>query len=119
MQKISFSQAQAEPIRQFDSRQAASLPLGSGQGVSHVYTVFFAEAGEIGLHPAGFDQLFLVIQGQGWACGADGLRLSLAAGEGVLIQRGEMHAKGGEAMTALMLQIEQFELRPERLVPSD
>jgi len=110
MRPVDFSRDRAEPITEFGSAAATSVPLGSGEGEAHVYCVHFEPGGVIGPHPAGFGQLFLAIAGEGWAAGADGVRVSLAAGRGVYIERGERHSKGSDSgMTAIMVQVERLE----------
>ena len=43
-------------------------------------------------HPAGFAQLWLVVDGEGWVAGADGVRHRVGAGTGALIARGAVTA---------------------------
>jgi quercetin dioxygenase-like cupin family protein len=107
---VSFSAEQAEPIEHFESVGAASVRLGDGHGDAHVYCVRFEPGGKIGQHPARFGQLFLVVEGSGWASGQDGVRVELAAGQGAYFGRGELHAKGSDVgMTAIMIQVRELE----------
>ncbi len=109
MKVIEFTRSQAQPIELFNSVSAASLPLGHGHGGAHVHCVFFDAGGKIGEHPTGFAQLFLVIEGSGWATGTDGRRIELRAGQGVYFERGENHSKGSETgMTAIMIQVSEL-----------
>lgn len=109
LQVFRFGAEQAALIPLFGSVGAASVPLAHGMGENHAYALHFAPGGVIGPHPAGFDQLFLVVQGAGWVAGADGVRQALATLEGAFVPAGEMHAKGSEAgMTAVMLQSSKF-----------
>jgi quercetin dioxygenase-like cupin family protein len=106
--------ALTEPIgdRPYEVTEARSLELADGSGEAHAYVVRFEPGGIIGPHHAGFGQLFVAIEGEGWAAGEDGERLQLTAGEAAFIGRGEVHAKGSETgMTALMIQVRDFELR--------
>jgi len=106
MQLLSFGAEQATPIREYLSQNASAVFLVSGQGEAHVYCVHLGAGGEIGVHEAGFAQLFLVVEGSGWVSGSDGRRQLLAQGHGALIARGEVHAKGSAlGMTAIMLQL--------------
>lgn len=90
------------------------MPLAHGQGQTHAYAIHFAAAGVIGPHPAGFDQLFLVVQGSGWVAGEDGIKLPLRAMEGAFVPRGETHSKGSQdGMLAIMMQASDYELPPE------
>jgi quercetin dioxygenase-like cupin family protein len=109
MHVIDFGPERAAPVREYASRGASAQPLGHGGGEAHVYAVHIAAGGEIGLHPAGFGQLFLIVSGAGWVAGADGARRSLGAGQGAIIARGELHAKGSETgLTAVMIQLAEL-----------
>ncbi len=110
MRKIDFSPAHAKPIRLFDSVSVSEVGIGRGDGETHVYCLHFEPHGKIGEHQAGFDQLFLVVQGRGWASGADGRRVELSAGQGVYFERGELHSKGSDiGMMAIMVQATSIE----------
>jgi quercetin dioxygenase-like cupin family protein len=110
MRVIEFSRERALPIEQFDSRAASAVHLGDGAGEAHVYCLHFEAGGGVGEHVAGFDQLFLVVSGEGWAAGADGRRVKLSAGEGAFFERGETHSKGSDAgMVAVMVQASKLE----------
>jgi quercetin dioxygenase-like cupin family protein len=104
-----FAADATEAIRSYSSVSASALALGHGEGASHVYAVHIEPGGEIGPHPAGFDQFFLVVQGSGWIAGADGIRHLLPALHGAFVPKGETHAKGSEAgMVAIMVQATSF-----------
>jgi len=97
----------ANPVHQFESRGTASLLLGQGNGETRTWIVHLAAGGEIGRHEAGFDQLFIVAQGEGWAAGGDGRRVPIRVGEAARFAKGEMHGKGSETgMIAVMVQLE-------------
>ena len=111
MRIVEFGARAAAPIAGYGSVHATSVPLADGSGESHVYFVRLAAGGSIGRHRAGFGQLFLAVEGAGWVEGGDGRRVALAAGQGAVFDRGEMHAKGSETgLAAVMVQLE--ELRP-------
>jgi quercetin dioxygenase-like cupin family protein len=122
MRIVEFSVEAAEPIRLFESVSASSVALGRGHGEIHVYAIHFDADGEIGAHPTGFCQLFLVVDGSGWAEGEDGRRVALRAGQGAFFERGEMHSKGSETgMTAIMVQATHLAPGAERRasIPDD
>lgn len=105
MRIVRFTRDIAQPITLFDSAGAFSVALGDGRGETHVYCVQIDAGGSIGEHPAGLGQLFLVVEGSGWAAGADGVRVALHAGQGVYFERGERHSKGSDqGLTAIMVQ---------------
>jgi quercetin dioxygenase-like cupin family protein len=98
-----------EPITQYQSHGAFALPLAGGRGEGHVYSIRFAPGGAIGPHEATFGQLFLVVSGSGWVSGGDGVARPLGAGQGAMIDRGEVHAKGSDTgMTAIMVQLTEL-----------
>ncbi|MGI9430865.1 MAG: cupin domain-containing protein [Myxococcota bacterium] len=110
MRVLETGRPAAEPIERFSSHGAWSQRLGSGAGDAHVYVVHFDAGGEIGPHEAGFDQLFVVVEGSGWGAGADGVHTPLARGQAALYRRGEMHSKGSESgMKAIMIQIREMQ----------
>jgi quercetin dioxygenase-like cupin family protein len=112
MRVVQFTREVAQPITLFDSAGAYSVALGDGQGEAHVYCVQIDAGGSIGEHPASFGQLFLVVEGSGWAAGADGVRRALHAGEGAFFERGERHSKGSDqGLTAIMVQVAELALR--------
>jgi quercetin dioxygenase-like cupin family protein len=102
---VRFTPDVAEPILRFGASGASSVHLGSGSGSSHAYVLHFDPDGEIGVHEAGFDQLFLVVSGAAWLT-VDGDTVELAAGEAGVVPRGSMHAKGSTSgATAVMFQM--------------
>lgn len=108
-----FEATLAKPIHKYASAGAASCELAHGDGECHAYAVHFEPGGNIGPHPAGFDQLFLVISGSGWVAGGDGVRHPVGAQSGAFIPRGETHSKGSETgMVAVMIQASRFAGEP-------
>ena len=111
MMILSFTEQQAEPIELFESVRASSAHLGDGEGEAHIYCVRFGPGVMLGEHPAGFGQLFLVVEGSGWVSGQDGERVELHTGQGAYFAKDETHAKGSDVgMTAIMIQV--MELQP-------
>lgn len=111
MRVLQFSRDHAHPITEFNSNAASSVHLADGRGEAHVYCLHFGPGGQIGPHPAGFGQLFLVVDGSGWVAGADGRRVPVATGEGVYFAPGEVHSKGSEeGMAAIMVQVQTLAL---------
>lgn len=108
---ISLAAEAAARIDRFESHGAAAVDLAHGSGESHAYALHIEPGGLIGPHPAGFDQLFLVVRGSGWVAGADGVRHAVSAERGAFIPTGEVHSKGSEGgMLAIMVQAGRFEL---------
>jgi quercetin dioxygenase-like cupin family protein len=113
MRLIDFSAVHAEPITLFESVAASSRLLAEGRGEAHIHCLRFEPGGKIGEHPTGFGQLFLGVEGSGWAAGADERRIELHAGQGVFFERGERHSKGSDrGMTVLMIQVTDLQVPP-------
>ena len=109
MKTIRFGPDEAQPVQGYASRNAGAVELGSGRGASHFYCLHFGETGEIGPHTAGFDQLFLVVQGEGWVADEHDKRIRLVAGQGVHVAKGEVHSKGSDSkMMAIMIQVDEL-----------
>jgi quercetin dioxygenase-like cupin family protein len=105
MRIVDFSKDRSVLITEFQSSGAYSVPIASGSGDMHVYQIYFEPGGRIGPHPAGFDQLFLVVSGSGWIAAENGHQIALASGQGAYIQKGEIHSKGSvQGMVASMIQ---------------
>lgn len=110
MHLLKFNSDIAKPITSFNSHGSSSVPLGSGVGSNHVYALYFEADSEIGPHPTGFSQLFLVVSGSGWVASDDGHRVSLESGEGAYFDKGELHSKGSETgMQVIMIQSDQMD----------
>ena len=92
--------------RRASRRAASAARLADGYGEAHAYALRFDPGGAIGRHEAGYGQLFIVLVGQGWVAGDDGVRTDVSAGDMVLFARGEQHSKGSESgMTAVIVQV--------------
>jgi quercetin dioxygenase-like cupin family protein len=114
VKQVDLRRTATGPIVGYDSVRASSALLADGSGEARFWCVRIEPGGEIGRHEAGFGQLFLVVEGSGWAEGGDGKRVAIAAGQGVWIARGEHHAKGSETgLRALIVQVRDIEPRSE------
>jgi len=95
-------------IREFDSADASVVGVTTS---GHVVVISIEPGGLVGRHPAGAEQLFLVVSGSGWVTGPDGRRVALGAGEAAVWSAGEEHESGSaEGMTALVVEAEQLDI---------
>jgi len=66
--------------------------------------------GVVGYHQATVEQLYIVVQGEGWVTGTDRERISIKSGEGVIWDKGEWHESGSESgMLALVVESETID----------
>lgn len=102
---ISCSREAAEPVTRYGAKGTRSVHVGSGSGECHAYVLHFDPGGQIGMHEAGFDQLFLVVSGEAWLT-VDGDTAELEQGEAGVVPRGSMHSKGSAGgATVVMIQM--------------
>ena len=106
VQVLSEHASRLEDVLTYEAHDTSAVRLADGYGEAHAYLLQFKAGGAIGRHEAGYGQLFIVLTGQGWVSGHDGLRAEVAIGDVVLFDRGEQHAKGSDTgMTAVMVQV--------------
>ncbi|NRA76483.1 MAG: hypothetical protein HRU16_11125 [Planctomycetes bacterium] len=111
MRIIDLDELAATPIVEYQSTAAASVSIAQGRGDGHIHWLRFEPGGVIGSHPAGPAQLFIPIEGSGWAAGSDAVRRSIARGQAAFIASGEIHSKGSEVgMNALIIQLSTLDL---------
>lgn len=69
------------------------------------------EGGLIGGHEAGVPQMFIVVSGEGWVIGKDGIRHSIQEEQLAIWEEGDCHETSTDSgMTAIV--IETDELKP-------
>jgi quercetin dioxygenase-like cupin family protein len=62
-------------------------------------------------HPAASDQLFVVVQGEGWASGDDAGEQPISAGTAVFWPAGEEHETRTDiGLTAIVVEAEQLDV---------
>lgn len=78
----------------------------------HVACLKLAAGGHLGLHPAVSEQVFLVLEGEGWVEGANGQREKIRAGEAAYWRNGENHQSGSDqGLTALLIEGQNLAMR--------
>ena len=109
VQILSERESRLENIATYESHGTSAVRLADGHGEAHAYQLLFEAGGAIGRHEAGYGQLLIVVTGRGWVSGNDGARVEVGAGDVILFDRGELHAKGSDTgMTAVMVQVREW-----------
>lgn len=99
-------------IERFNSRDARALGVARVNGRGGVGIIRLGADGVLGRHPAVVDQLFCVIDGEGWVAGGDGTRLPIRAGQAAYWATGEEHESGSPSgMTALVVEAQQCSVK--------
>jgi quercetin dioxygenase-like cupin family protein len=103
-------------IERFGSRKVGVSRIVRSEGLFQAGCMHFDPGGVIGFHPAGVNQLFLVVSGSGWVRDETSGRVPIRAGEAVFWEAGEGHESGTETgMTAIV--IEGPGLNPDEWMP--
>ena len=112
MNVLSFDAEGGFTISGFGSHGARGVPLTMPDGDAHVVCIRLARGGVLGRHPAAVEQLFVVVEGEGWVSGPDGQRVPVAAGTAVHWSAGEEHESGSdEGLTAIVVESERLSPR--------
>ena len=94
MRLFRFDRAE-RPVDRYGSVGAVATRIAASDGGPVSLTWLTVQpGGTIGAHPATATQLFLVVSGEGWVSGADGVRVAISPGWGVRWEAGEQHASG-------------------------
>ena len=111
LKTLDFDAGRALPIAGFGSHDVTAVPLTLSDGEAHVVCIRLGAGGVLGRHPAPADQLFVVVEGEGWASGEEGERVPVAPGTALHWHAGEEHESGSErGLKAIVVE-------SERLVP--
>jgi len=110
VQRYRFDHATGQPVNAYGSRGLVARAVQHTPARLVVTSLWLEPAGEIGLHDAPMDQLFLVVEGGGWSLDADGRRTAVTAGEALFWHAGERHGIASDrGLAALVLEGEGLE----------
>lgn len=111
MQLVRFDSLPAHPITQFDSVSLSQSRLARLSSNAQVSLMTLGQGGQIGFHQASVPQLFVIIQGAGWACDASRVQVPILQGQAAFWHAGEWHAAGTDTgLTALVIESVSLEL---------
>ncbi|HKI56393.1 MAG TPA: hypothetical protein VKB31_04515 [Trueperaceae bacterium] len=105
MRRYRFDRATGHPVDAYGSRGVIARAVQHSPARLVVTSLWLEPRGEIGPHDAPVDQLFLVVEGMGWAVDAEGRRAPVAAGEALFWRAGETHGVGSDrGLAAVVLE---------------
>ena len=90
--------------QRFDSA-GLTVSLLARAGETHLVTMRLEPGGVVGRHPAGCEQLLLLLDGDAVVCGADGACATLTPGQAAVWAAGEVHeTRSRSGMLALVVE---------------
>ncbi|MEK4742162.1 MULTISPECIES: cupin [unclassified Bacillus (in: firmicutes)] len=109
MKIFDFSEKVGEHISAFQSNFIMSKIL-KHQGNIHIGSMHLQENGIIGYQEAVVSQLLLIVDGEGYVCGADKEKVKVEAGQAVFWEKGELHETSTEkGLMAIVIESEGLE----------
>lgn len=110
MKRIDLSPETARRVTEYDSHGTRWHLLPSSDSAARIGLMHYSPGAILGMHPAGIDQLFVVVSGSGWVKTGEGEPETIAEFEAVLWKAGEAHESGSDVgMTAVIIQAETFD----------
>ncbi|PFL61182.1 cupin [Bacillus cereus] len=109
MKIFDFSEKVGKKISAFQSNFIMSKILNH-QGNVHIGAMHLRENGIIGYHEAVASQLLLIVDGEGYVCGADKEKVKVKAGQAVFWEKGEFHETSTEkGLMGIVMEAEELE----------
>ncbi|CAM4120407.1 cupin [Bacillus wiedmannii] len=109
MKIFDFSEKVGKKISAFQSNFIMSKILNH-KGNVHIGAMHLRENGIIGYHEAVVSQLLLIVDGEGYVCGADKENVKVEAGQAVFWEKGEFHETITEkGLLAIVIESEELE----------
>lgn len=98
-------------VTQFGSQSALHQRILRGNAAFQIDLITLGAGGGLGYHQAVGNQLFLVLDGQGWVRGADEQRFKIRKGMAVFWRQGEWHESGTDTgLVAVVIEGSGFQL---------
>ncbi|MEH7061116.1 cupin [Bacillus wiedmannii] len=109
MKIFDFSEKVGKKISAFQSNFIMSKILNH-QGNVHIGAMHLRENGIIGYHEAVASQLLLIVDGEGYVCGADKEKVKVGAGQAVFWEKDDSHETSTEqGLMAIVIESEELE----------
>jgi len=114
MKIFRFDSEVGQHIEMYDSNFVMSR-IAMTEKPARIGCMYLQEDGIIGYHEAAVPQLFLVMSGEGWVVGNEGIKRRIIQGEAAFWERGEGHETTTETGLAAIV-IESEELNPSKFL---
>jgi len=111
MKLYRFDREVGEPIDRFESSGFVISKIVRVVDEAIINCAYLSPNGVIGFHQTTTDQLFVVVQGEGWVRGVEPERTSIKAGQIAYWQKDEWHESGTDTgLTAILIEGDRLDL---------
>ena len=111
MQILDFSSTLGRPLTAFGSHDVSFIPI-LRRAPASIVCMRVQPGGTIAAHPAAADQLFLVVEGEGWVRSTPNAPVRITPGQAAFWKAGEHHEANSETgLVAIIL--EGPDIKPE------
>lgn len=111
MRIYNFDKETGVEITNFNSKESIFSRIIQHDKLGYIGCMFIGPEGKLGSHPATINQLFLVVSGQGWVIGKEGIKYQIHSGRAAFWEVGEIHESGSEQGMVVII-IEGEDLKP-------
>ncbi|AJY76198.1 hypothetical protein [Paenibacillus beijingensis] len=110
MRIFQFDKETGKSITDYGSKNSFFSRIIKHNKPIHIGCIFVGQDGVVGLHEATIKQLFLIVNGEGWVKGKEGIQYNIKSGFAALWELGEVHESGSElGMTAIVIESDDLE----------
>jgi quercetin dioxygenase-like cupin family protein len=107
-----FDQEVGRAIGAYDSTNLimSRIIASEKSGSFHIGCIYLGTNGKVGYHQTATNQLFLVVQGEGWVRSGDHHKMNIKAGQAAFWIAGEWHESGTESgMMAIVIESDSLD----------
>lgn len=109
MKIFNFDKNSGREITNFNSRHSIFSKIIQHNKPVHIGCIHIGPEGVVGSHPATVHQLFLVMSGEGWVVGKEGIQYLIQPGKAAYWEPEEIHESGSEqGMTVIVIEGEDL-----------
>ncbi len=110
MRLFEFRHGSGREVTDWASEGVRGTGLLKVNTTADISSLRFDAGATLGRHPTGRQQVFAVLDGEGWVSGPDRARHAIAAGQAVLWEKGESHESGSATgMSVIVIQAERLD----------
>ncbi|MBH5317654.1 cupin [Paenibacillus sp. GSMTC-2017] len=110
MRIFDFSKEAGQNITSYESKESIISKIVKHNKQIYIGCIYIGQEGVVGLHKAPISQLFLVINGEGWVSGDEGIKVKVSSGTAAFWTAEEQHESGSDqGMTAIVIESEDLE----------